>query len=88
MSGEHGEPWTNDDVVCNGESLEACHAMRERAIACVNALDGVSTADIEAGAVRELVRVAASVLSLFQLVGYGLKPLEKALKPFAEVQHD
>lgn len=81
-----GEPWHR-----NGSTIQTSHGIdvalvwmgsdADRIKACVNALDGVSTAAIEAGAVRELVKAARLIIDTGKH-----HELVAALKPFEEVQ--
>ena len=60
MSGEHGEPFTADGYAIRDADgipilTTASKDDTKRITACLNALDGVATADIEAGAVRRMI---------------------------------
>lgn len=90
MSGEHGEPVT----VSGAYVLDRHHHIRasctteedaERIKACLNALDGVTTADIEAGAVAKLVEHCRALLNAYDSNDYGMAGLRDLLKPFAEI---
>lgn len=89
MSGEHGElfrTWRDtlqrNDGYIVGEFCD--DAAKVRALACLNALDGVTTEAIEAGAVRELVKAARR----YESNGLLMPSLSKALKPFEEITCD
>ena len=65
MASEHGEPWRTwqDAIEVNDGRIVAqfiSETARERAIACVNACDGVATEHLTPGCVAKLVEALES----------------------------
>lgn len=58
---------------------------RERIIACVNALTGVETKAIEAGAVRKIVNL---MIQIRGGTGASFGEIDEALEPFVAVSHE
>lgn len=97
MSGEHGEPWRHDGVQWmnrHGRRMEGGADTINRIVACVNALDGVTTEAIEAGAVTKLVASLEACRDALAINASGKFKLEclngarEALKPFSEIARD
>lgn len=97
MSGEHGEPWAVDEydsVIFNNNCDKIGEIYNHRIVACVNALDGVTTEAIEAGAVSKLVAALEACRDALAINASGKFKLEclngarEALKPFKEIACD